>query len=72
MPNVHINVRYTLFIPYQEALAYTSHRVDAVLTAKVNKLIAVTMNGTFLYDKSTAPKPQGTETLGLGVIYKFP
>ena len=72
MTNVHLNLRYTLFIPYQQPLAYISHRVDAVMTAKVNKLIAMTMNGTFLYDKSTAPQPQGTETLGLGVIYKFP
>jgi hypothetical protein len=72
MTNVHINARYTLFIPYQQALAYTSHRVDATLTAKVNKLIAMTFTGTFLYDKNTAPQPQGTEALGLGVVYKFP
>jgi hypothetical protein len=72
MKNLHINVRYTLFIPYQESLAYISHRVDAVLTANVNTLIAVTINGTFLYDITTAPQAQGTENLGLGVIYKFP
>jgi hypothetical protein len=72
MPNVHINARYTLFIPYQQSLAYITHRVDATLTAKVNKMIAMTFNGTFLYDKNTAPQPQGTETLGLGVVYKFP
>jgi len=72
MTNVHLNARYTLFIPYQQALAYTSHRVDATLTAKVNKLIAMTITGTFLYDKNTAPQPQGTEALGLGIIYKFP
>jgi hypothetical protein len=72
MTNVHINLRYTLFVPYQQSLAYVSHRIDGVLTAKVNKLIAVTFNGTFLYDKNTAPQAQGTEALGLGVIYKFP
>lgn len=70
--NMHLNVRYNLFVPYGESLAYVSHRVDAILTAKVNRLIAVTVNGTFLYDKSTAPKPQGTEGMGLGMIYKFP
>ena len=72
MKNLHINVRYTLFVPYQQSLAYVSHRIDAILTAKVNTLIAVTMNGTFLYDKNTAPQAQGTEGLGLGVVYKFP
>jgi hypothetical protein len=72
MTNVHLNVRYTLFVPYQQSLAYVSHRVDGTLTAKVNKQVAVTFNGTFLYDKNTAPQAQGTEALGLGVIYKFP
>ena len=72
MPNLHITARYALFIPYTQSLAYISHRVDATLTAKVNKLIAVTVNGSFLYDKNTAPQAQGTEGMGLGMIYKFP
>ena len=70
--NIHLNVRYALFIPYIQPLAYTSHRIDAILTAKVSRLIAVTMNGTFLYDKNTSVRVQGTEGLALGVIYKFP
>lgn len=72
MPNLHINARYALFIPYQQPLAYTTHRIDATLTAKVNRLINVTMNGTFLYDKNTSPRPQATEGLALGVNYTFP
>lgn len=72
MKNVHLNARYALFIPYQKPLAYISHRIDATLTAKVNRLINVTMNGTFLYDKSTSRDPQGTEGLALGVAYSFP
>ncbi|HEY4195385.1 MAG TPA: DUF3078 domain-containing protein [Mucilaginibacter sp.] len=72
MHNLHINARYALFVPYQQALTYTTHRLDATLTAKVNRLINVTMNGTFLYDKNTAPKPQGTEGLALGINYTFP
>lgn len=72
MKNIHLNARYALFIPYQQSLAYISNRIDATLTAKVNRLIAVTMNGTFLYDKNTASSVQGTEGLALGVIYKFP
>ncbi len=72
MKNMHLNARYALFIPYQQALAYTTHRLDATLTAKVNRLINVTMNGTFLYDKNTSPKPQGTEGIALGVSYTFP
>ena len=68
----HLNVRYALFVPYQQALAYTSHRVDAVLTSKISRLIAFTVNGTLLYDKNTSSQVQGTEGLALGVLYKFP
>jgi len=69
--NVHINARYALFIPYIQPLAYMSHRIDAILTAKVSRLIAMTVNGTFLYDKNTSTAVQGTEGIALGVIYKF-
>ncbi len=72
MKNLRVNARYALFIPYQKSPAYISHRVDATITAKVNRLINVTMNGTFLYDKSTSPQPQGTEGLALGIVYSFP
>ena len=72
MKNIHLNVRYALFIPYQQPLAYISHRIDGTLTAKVNRLIAVALNGTFLYDKNTSTQVQGTEGLSLGVVYKFP
>jgi len=70
--NIHLNLRYALFIPYIQPLAYMSHRIDGILTAKVSRLIAVTVNGTFLYDKTTSLAVQGTEGLALGVIYKFP
>lgn len=69
---IHINARYALFMPYIQPLAYTSHRFDAILTAKLTRLIAMTINGTILYDKHTSTEVQGTEGLALGVIYKFP
>ncbi len=72
MKNLHLNARYALFIPYIQPLAYTTHRLDATLTAKVNRLIAVSMNGTFLYDKNTSHTPQATEGLSMGVAYTFP
>jgi len=68
----HLNARYALFVPYQQALAYTSHRLDVVFTSKVTRLIAFTVNGTILYDKNTSDRVQGTEGIALGVVYKFP
>jgi hypothetical protein len=70
--NIHLNTRYALFIPYEKHISFITHRVDAVLAARVNRLISVTVNGTFLYDKSIDPKPQGAEGMALGILYKFP
>ncbi|RFZ82737.1 DUF3078 domain-containing protein [Mucilaginibacter terrenus] len=70
--NMHFNARYDMFVPYGQPLAYTRHRVDAVLAAKVNRLINVSINGTLLFDKNTSNSVQGTEGLSLGVLYKFP
>jgi len=70
--NIHLNTRYALFIPYGEDLKFITHRVDMVLSAKVNRLINVTINGTLLYDKHTSPDAQATEGLALGMLYRFP
>jgi hypothetical protein len=69
---VHINARYAVFVPYIQPLAYTTHRIDATLTAKVTRLIAMTVNATVLYDKTSSASIQGTEGLALGVLYKMP
>ncbi|MFD0795521.1 DUF3078 domain-containing protein [Mucilaginibacter litoreus] len=71
--NMHLNARYEMFIPYGQPLSYTRHRLDAVLAAKVNRLINVSINGTLLFDKNTGINDlQGTEGLALGILYKFP
>ncbi|MBS1531609.1 MAG: DUF3078 domain-containing protein [Bacteroidetes bacterium] len=70
--NLHLTARYAVFIPYVQPLAYITHRIDATLTAKVNRLVNVSMNGTFLYDKNTAKAPQATEGISMGVAYTFP
>ena len=73
MKNIHLNARYALFIPYERGFAAITHRVDATLVAKVNRMINVTINGTLLYDTTSGSKmAQGTEGMALGVIYNFP
>jgi hypothetical protein len=69
---IHLNARYALFMPYIQPLAYTAHRLDATLTAKITRLIAMTVNTTVLYDKTSSAAIQGTEGLALGVLYKMP
>ncbi|QJD95805.1 DUF3078 domain-containing protein [Mucilaginibacter robiniae] len=70
--NLHLNTRYALFIPYGRSLVYIDHRLDATLSAKVNRWVSVSITGTGLYDYDTSHKIQGTENLTFGILYKFP
>ncbi len=71
--NMNLKARYLIFIPYDTPFKMT-HRLDATLTAKINRLFNVTLNGTLLYDPNTLTtnKLQAYQSLALGVTYKFP
>jgi hypothetical protein len=69
--NKNLQARYALFIPYNN-FSHITHRLDATLIAKVNRLINVTINGTILYDITTNQSVQASQGLALGIIYKFP
>ena len=85
--NMNLQARYDLFIPYNKPnqitvpnvnvaetnyFSYIKHRLDATLTAKVNRLINVTITGTILYDITTNASVQASQGLALGLTYKFP
>jgi hypothetical protein len=70
-PNVNLKARYALFVPYDQ-IDYTSHRLDLAVTAKVNRFMNVSITGVGLYDKNTAAKIQGSQTLAMGFIFVFP
>ena len=71
--NMNLKARYLIFIPYDSPFKMT-HRLDATLTAKINRLFNVTLNGTLLYDPNTLTtnKLQAYQSLALGITYKFP
>lgn len=69
--NMNLKARYLIFIPYNTPFNMT-HRLDATLTAKINRLVNVTVNGTLLYDPNTSDRIQAYQSLALGVTYKFP
>lgn len=69
--NMNLQARYALFIPYNN-FSHITHRLDATLAARVNRLINVTLNGTVLYDITTNREVQASQGLALGIIYKFP
>jgi hypothetical protein len=70
-PNFNLKTRYAVFVPYDE-IDYTSHRLDVAVTAKVNRFINVSLTGVGLYDRNTASKIQGSQTMAMGFTFIFP
>lgn len=71
MDNLNLKSRYMLFASY-EKINNIDQRLDMTLTAKVNKLINVTINGTALYDDDFSGEIQSSQSLALGVVFKMP
>lgn len=71
MENLNLKSRYLLFASY-EKLNNIDQRLDMTLTAKVNKLINVTVNGTALYDDDFSGEIQSSQSLALGIVFKMP
>jgi hypothetical protein len=69
--NLNLKTRYMVFVPYDK-IAYTNHRLDVEVRAKVNRFMNVTVTGVGLYDKNTAAKIQASQTLALGLMFVFP
>ena len=70
MPNLNLKSRYLLFAAY-EKLTRMDQRLDVTLTAKVNRLINVTLGATGLYNDDFSNKIQYSENLALGIVYKM-
>lgn len=69
--NLGLFNRFNMFIPYDN-LRKVVYRIDASLTAQVNKMVRVQINTVVLYDVDQDKKVQFTENLSLGIVYKFP
>ncbi|QDA58665.1 DUF3078 domain-containing protein [Hymenobacter jejuensis] len=69
--NVNLKARYLLFANYGDnfALRRIDHRLDAGLTAKVNRYINVALTGIMLYDYDQDRGLQYSQGLTLGFLY---
>ncbi|MFD1872646.1 DUF3078 domain-containing protein [Hymenobacter bucti] len=69
--NVNLKARYVLFVNYGQDLALrrVDHRVDASLSAKVNRFVNVSLTGILLYDYDQDRAVQYSQGLTLGVTY---
>ncbi len=66
--NVSLNARYQLYANY-ETLDAIDHRIDLLLTAKLNRYLSTTFGFIGLYDKDFFDGFQIQQTLGIGLIY---
>ncbi len=76
-PNFNLKSRYAFFANYKD-MKKASHRLDATLTARVSRVINVTLSGIMLYDENMMfegqpnNKIQTSQTMALGITYRFP
>ncbi|WP_442794168.1 DUF3078 domain-containing protein [Pelobium manganitolerans] len=70
-PNLNLKARYLLFAAY-ETINNIDQRLDATLTAKVNRVVNVTLGATALYDDNYSGKIQYSQNLALGLVFKMP
>ncbi len=69
--NMNLKTRYLMFANY-EKINNVDQRLDLVLTAKVNKIVHVTLSATALYDDDFNGKIQSSQALALGLLFKVP
>lgn len=69
--NINLKARYLLFAAY-ENLDNIDQRLDLTLTARVNRLVNVTVGATALYDDDFSGTVQFSQSLALGLMFKIP
>jgi hypothetical protein len=66
--NIAINARYQLFTQYSQ-LDNINHRLDLILTAKINRYLSTTFGLIALYNKDFNSSLQLQQTLAIGLVY---
>ena len=69
--NLNLKSRYLLFAAY-DRINNIDQRLDITITAKINKLVNVTVGATALYDDNFSGKIQYGQNLALGILFKIP
>lgn len=70
--NLNLKFKYLLFANYETFEGKTiDHRLDLMLSAKVNRFIAVTVGGIMLYDYDQDDEVQWNQVFSLGFTYSI-
>lgn len=68
--NISINARYQLFTEYSH-FDNINHRLDLLLTAKINRYLNTTFGLIALYNKDFSSELQIQQTLAIGLVYNL-
>lgn len=68
--SVNLKFRYLLFSSFKHPLNI-DNRLDAMLTAKVNKFVNVNLGAIVVYDEDQSDKIQFAQALSIGFLYSF-
>jgi hypothetical protein len=70
--NLNLKFKYLMFANYETFEGKTiDHRLDLLLTAKVNRFISVSVGGILLYDFDQDDEVQLSQAFNLGFTYSF-
>lgn len=70
--NLNLKFKYLMFANYETLEGKTiDHRLDLMLTAKVNRFISVSLGGIVLYDFDQDDEVQLSQAFNLGFAYSF-
>ena len=69
--NTIVKAKYNMFIPYDN-FGHIDHRLDVVVTAKINRFMNVSLTGVVLYDRDMDLSVQSSQALALGLSFAFP
>lgn len=70
MKNMFLKARYMMVVDYLNISGQTTvHRLDAGITAKVNRYINVNLSGVVLFDNDQDKDVQFSQVLSLGILY---
>jgi hypothetical protein len=70
--NLNLKFKYLMFANYQTLEAQTiDHRLDLMLSARVNKFVSVSIGGIVLYDYDQDDEVQLSQVFNLGFVYSF-
>ncbi len=70
--NLNLKWKYMMFANYEELEGdKIDHRLDLMITAKVNNFVDVGLGAIMIYDYDQIDEVQFSQALNLGVVYKF-